>query len=51
MAAADVRLFERAVGGFGAVSGDGKAFLGSPGTLAFVASEGEQITVYPDDVA
>ncbi|MET8908921.1 GNAT family N-acetyltransferase [Micromonospora sp. NPDC004551] len=42
MAAADVRLFDRAMGRFG-VAGGGQAFLGSPGALAFVASEGDEI--------
>ncbi|MFC4145665.1 GNAT family N-acetyltransferase [Micromonospora mangrovi] len=43
MEAADVWLFDRAMGRFGAVSGGGQAFLGSPGALAFVASEDEEV--------
>lgn len=41
--AADVQLFDRAVRTFGAAAGGGQAFLGSPGTLAFVASHDEEI--------
>ncbi|MFG3577671.1 GNAT family N-acetyltransferase [Micromonospora chersina] len=43
VAAADVRLIDRAMARFGAAPGGGQAFLGSPGALAFVASEGEEV--------
>ncbi|MFI7211517.1 GNAT family N-acetyltransferase [Micromonospora maritima] len=41
--AADVRLLERAMGRFGAMSGGGRAFLAGPGALAFVASEDDEV--------
>ncbi|MEU0556897.1 GNAT family N-acetyltransferase [Dactylosporangium sp. NPDC006015] len=41
--AADVRLFDRAMAEFGVVPGGGRAFLGSPGALAFVASDGAEV--------
>ncbi|MEU1689063.1 GNAT family N-acetyltransferase [Micromonospora sp. NPDC005707] len=43
LAVADVRLLDRAMGRFGAVSGGAQAFLSSPGALAFVASDGDEI--------
>ncbi|MFB9179332.1 GNAT family N-acetyltransferase [Dactylosporangium sucinum] len=43
MAAADVRVFDRAIHVFGAVPGGGQEFLERPGALAFVASQAEEI--------
>ncbi|WP_238019932.1 GNAT family N-acetyltransferase [Dactylosporangium sp. AC04546] len=43
VAAADVRLLERAMDTFGAMPGGGRAFLESPSALAFVASQAGEI--------
>jgi ribosomal protein S18 acetylase RimI-like enzyme len=42
--AADIELFERAAQAFRGTTGGGRAYLESPGALAFVASNGDVIS-------